>query len=384
MMLAGLDAPLARWRLSHCATWRCRVHCTWRRWTGRQAPNRTWPIAARDALIGLGPAFVKIGQILSVRADLVPDELAQALRSLQSDVPAVSFEQARQVIADELEEPIDEFFTEIDEVPLAAGSIAQVHLATLPDGRRVAVKAKRPGIDHVVRLDLEVLRWLAQTAENRSAAARAFRPLAAAGELQRYTLRELDFRQEASVARRLRAHHASDERVRIPEIHYASDGLIVMEYIESFPADDRAAYGRLGLDPHDLLDIGIEAVIAEIFDLGLFHADPHPGNLHVTDAGELVLLDFGFFGELDDRTRRRCALAMWALVRGDIELASLHLVQIARLTPQSDVLGFRNAVEDKYRTWRKSKALDYGIGRLIFDSMSLAARHSLELPSDAM
>ena len=384
LMSAGLDAPIARLRLSHCGTLSCRAHCTWERWRGRASVESAWPDALRDALVELGPAFVKIGQVFSVRADLVPPKLAVALRSLQSDVPGVDPEDILGVAADELDQPLEEFFGAVDRSPLAVGSIAQVHRATLKDGREVVLKVKRPGLERIVRLDLEVLRWLAGAAERRSRVARGYRLVAAAEELRHYTLRELDFRQEAMAARRLRVHHASDERVRIPEIHYASESLIVMEYIESFEADARATYALHGLEPRDLLHVGIEAVISEIFELGVFHADPHPGNLHVTSAGELVLLDFGIFGELDEQTRRRCALTMWALVRGDVELAALHLVQLAQTSAQSDVVGFRNAVQEKYVTWRKSKALDYGLGRLVFDSMTLAARYGLDLPSDTI
>lgn len=384
MMMVGLDRPLARMQISDCATWRCRRHCTWRRWTGRAVADHDWPDALREALIKLGPAFVKVGQLLSVRTDLVPPSVAAALHSLQSEVPPVGFDEIKMAIETELGAPIDSWFQDLNVEPIAAGSVAQVHFAHLLDGTAVALKVKRPGIDEVMALDLDVMVWLAGLVETRSKAMRSYRPLTAAKELRRYTLRELDFRREADTATRIRAHHGTDSRVLIPEIHFASRSLIVMDYIDGFPADDRDAYPKHGLDPHDLLHVGIAAVITQIFDLGVFHADPHPGNLHVTPNGDLVMLDFGIFGELDERTRRRCGLAMWALVRGDVELASMQLTRMARIRPDGDVAAFRAAVEDKYRLWRESKVSDYGLGRLVFDAMSLAGRHGLELPSDAI
>jgi len=386
LMMAGLDTPLARMRVTHCATWRCRAHCTWRRWTGKASTGRSWPVALRDTMIRLGPAFVKIGQILSVRTDLVPAAMAETLHSLQSDVPPVPYEWLRPVLEEELGEPVGGWLARLDERPLAAGSVAQVHVGWLADGRKVAVKVKRPGIDPIMRLDLAVLRWLAAQAERHWPASRPYRPVAAAEELERYTLRELDFRQEADVARRLGARHAAmpESRIRIPTIHRSTDSLIVMEFIEGFPADRRDAYAEHGLDPHEVLQVGIDAVITQIFDFGLFHADPHPGNLHISPDGQLVMLDFGIFGEVDARLARSCALVMWALTRGDTALASLHLVRLADIQPGADVPGFRRAVEARYRAWRKARVRDYGLGRLVFDELTLGARYGLEFPSDAI
>ncbi|MCB9685996.1 MAG: AarF/ABC1/UbiB kinase family protein [Alphaproteobacteria bacterium] len=383
-MLEGLHVPAARMRITHCATLRCRAHCTWARWTGRRVSEHPWPVGVRMALTRLGPAFVKIGQILSVRTDLVPAELARELHSLQSDVPPVPFDQIRETVEREMGMPLDQAFARFDVEPLAAGSVAQVHVGELPTGEKVAVKVKRPQIDHIVDEDLEILVWLAERMERFLPAARPYRPVAAARELAEYTRRELDFRNEAQVGREVGRRFESWDGVRVPKVHHGSRDLIVMDFVEGFPMDDVEALERHGIDPHALMQRGLEAVLAQIFDFGLFHADPHPGNLHVTPTGEIVLLDFGIFGRVDDRMRRDCALLMWALGRGDVDLASYFLLRMARVEPGADVAAFREAVEARYRAWHGKSVAEYGFAKLVYEELTIGARYGLVFPSDTV
>ena len=384
LMFEGLHVPLARMRVARCASWSCRARCTWARWTGRRISEHPWPVAVRLALTRLGPAFVKLGQILSVRTDLVPEALAVELHRLQSDVPPVPFSQIRETVEASLGQPLDQAFSRFDEAPLAAGSVAQVHTAWLADGSKVAVKVKRPGIDVVVAEDLAIAVWLAEAAERHWAAAKPYRPAAAARELQRYTLAELDFRNEARVAREIGQRFASWERVRVPEVHEATRDVLVMAFVDGFPLDDVDQLDAAGIDRHEMVRLVMEAVLAQIFDFGLFHADPHPGNLHATADGELVLLDFGIFGALTERMQRDSALLMWALSRGDTELASAFLLRMAQLEPDADVPAFRRAVEARYRDWQGRSVSEYGFARLLYDELTLGARHGVIFPSDAV
>lgn len=383
-MLEGLHVPAARMRISSCASLSCRLHCTWARWTGRRVSDHPWPVGVRIALTRLGPAFVKIGQILSVRTDLIPAELAEELHHLQSEVPPVPTEQIRATIERELETPIDGVFTHFEPEPLAAGSVAQVHRAQLASGEQVAVKVKRPGIDAIVEEDLGILLWLAEQMERHWPATRSYRPVAAARELAEYTRRELDFRIEARVAREVGARFADWPDVRVPTMHRETRDVIVMDFVEGFPMDDVQALEQHGIDRRALMRRGTEAVLAQIFDFGLFHADPHPGNLHVTPKGEIVLLDFGIFGRLNDRMRRQCALLLWALGRGDVDLASYFLLRMARLEPNADVAGFRDAVEARYRAWHGKSVAEYGFAKLVYEELSIGARHGVIFPSDTV
>ena len=373
---------MARMKVSSCATWRCRMHCTWARWTGRKVSEHPWPVAVREALIKLGPAFVKIGQILSVRTDLIPPELAEALHTLQSDVPPVPEAAIRAMVEAALGRPIEVAFEHFEVSPLAAGSVAQVHRARLPDGSEVVVKVKRPGIDAVVEEDLSILVWLAEQMQRRLPAARPYRPVAAAEELRRYTLQELDFRNEARVAQEVGERFLAWEKVRVPQVYEAAADVIIMDYVEGFPMDDVVALEAHGVDRKALIRLGVEAVLAQIFDFGLFHADPHPGNLHVTPGGDLVLLDFGIFGRLGDREKRECALLMWTLAQGDMELASYFLLRMARLEPGADVGAFREAVEGRYRAWQGRSVSEYGFARLVYEEFTLGARYGVVFPPE--
>lgn len=380
-MLEGLDVPMARMRLARCATWRCRAHCTWARWTGHHGPQKRWTHAVRDALVKLGPVFVKTGQILSVRSDLIPPELAEVLRGLQSNVPAVPFEAVRPTLEAELG-PLEAKFKRLDEKPLAAASIAQVYEGELQTGQRVAVKVKRPGIDAVVKQDLDLIVWMAERLEKYVPESRAHHPVNAANELRRYTLQELDFRTEASVSTRVREAMLAGGELKVPEIFHASPNVIVMEFVDSFAADDLEAMDRHGVDRRAVVRTAVQVITKQIFEVGVFHADPHPGNLHVTPAGDFVMLDFGIFGQLDDRLRRMSALMMWTAGRGDTELTSLFMLRIATLEADADVGAFRRGIEDCYRAWLGKSIREYGFGKLVFEQMSVAARHGVRMPPD--
>ncbi len=382
LMMQGFEVPLARMRLTHCATLRCRLHCTWARITGRKVSEHPWPVAVREALIRLGPAFVKIGQILSVRSDLIPPKLVAALHSLQSAVPPVPLPSVLEAVEEALGQPASEYFARFDPEPLAAGSVAQVHRATLTDGTDVVVKIKREGIDALVAQDLEILVWLADRLERHVPESRRYRPRRATEELRRYTLLELDFRNEARVAAEVGARFSTWPRVEVPEVFAATRDVIVMAWVEGFPIDDLDALVANDIDPSELMRLGTEATLAQIFEFGLFHGDPHPGNLHVTPDGRIALLDFGIFGRIDPRLRRDCAMLMWCLAEGDTEQAATWLLHMADLEPGADPGAFRTEVERCFRAWRGRSVDEYGFGRLLYDELTIGARHGVIFPPD--
>lgn len=360
----------------------------WRHWPraavervfGPIEPETDWPTALREALVELGPAFVKVGQLLSVRSDLVPSELALALRSLRSDVPPVPFSELAPTLEAALGAPIEQVFSRFEPVPIAAASIAQVHDAVLPDGTRVAVKIKRPGIDAVIERDLEVLVWLAERLERHMPRTRSYRPVAAARELAVYTRRELDFRNEGRVAARLGEHFVTWFHVAIPRIHHSSRHVLVMDHLEGAALDDLAAIEAWGLDRMSLLRTTVECMLEQILGLGLFHADPHPGNLRIAPDGRLILLDFGIFGELDSLTRHLLMLAQLCMSRGEFDASVRYMLRLASLEAGADPLSYRHAVGDRYRAWRSSTVGEYGFARLIYDVVNLGARHGVVFP----
>ncbi|WP_404482231.1 ABC1 kinase family protein [Novosphingobium sp. BL-52-GroH] len=267
------------------------------------------PTRTRRALEALGPTYVKLGQILATRRDMLGDEWIAAFEQLQSDAPRLPFEALRPAVEAALGEPPETAFARFDTEPLAAASIAQVHRATLHDGTDVVVKIRRPGIRAGMEADLRLLRHLAALAEARSVAVRRMMPAAMIDQLGREILDELDFTNEGRNADLLRADLAPMARVVVPAIHWScsGEGLLVMDYVAGVPPRDPAALRENGIDPGAIADLGAQLVLEMVLVNGRFHADPHPGNLLCLppvvpgEGDRLALLDLGSVGFVSPR-----------------------------------------------------------------------------------
>jgi ubiquinone biosynthesis protein len=261
-------------------------------------PNRT-----RGALEQLGPTYIKLGQILATRRDLLNDEWTAAFEQLQSGAPQLPFSALEAQVEASLGEPVDSAFAYFDTTPLAAASIAQVHRARLASGREVVVKIRRPAIRPRMEADLRLLRHLAGLAEANSAEARRFRPQALVDQLARDILDELDFTREGRNADLIRADHADDGRIIVPTIHwqYSSEDLLVMDYIDGIAPRDPAVLRAHGIDPAAIAELGAELVMSMVLIHGRFHGDPHPGNLLCLAGNKLALLDLGSVGLVSSR-----------------------------------------------------------------------------------
>src|SRR5690606_29176016 len=228
-------------------------------------PEQTRGARLRAALEALGPTFVKLGQILSTRPDIVPEDVVEELSLLQDHVPAVPVDQVIPVVEAELGRPLSEAFASFDPEPLAAASIGQVHRATLPDGTGVAVKVRRPGVEEVVETDLEILQDLARLIEERWRPER-ISPVAFVDEVARVLRREMDYRLEAGNIQRFRRAWAGDPRVRIPRVYWdlTTSRVLVMEYLSGVKVDDRAGLERLGVDPRQIARLGAEIFLQQV------------------------------------------------------------------------------------------------------------------------
>lgn len=282
--------------------------------TGQSLPQRT-----RLALEELGPTFVKLGQILATRSDLLGPEWTEELERLHSSAPTLPFDALRPDVEAALGEAPEEAFAAFDTAPLAAASIAQVHRATLRDGRAVVLKIRRPGIRARMEADLRLIRHLAAMAESASAEARRFAPQALVEQLATAILEELDFTGEGRNADRLRADFAGDPRVVIPRIHWewTSESLLVMDYVEGVQPRGAAALEAAGIDPAAIAGIGADLVLDMILIHGRFHGDPHPGNLLCLPGNRLALLDLGMIGHVSPRRREELLGFVQAISAGD-------------------------------------------------------------------
>jgi ubiquinone biosynthesis protein len=383
---SGFSWLLAAVGLRSCVNLGCRTLCAIRL---RQCHHHVdmgvpLPVRMRYVLEALGPTFVKVGQMLAMRPDYVPLAYAEALRPLQDHVEPFGAEAARTVIEAELGHPLGELFATFEADPFAAASLSQVHRATLPDGRRVAVKVQRPGVAETMREDLDLLAILARRLERRAPQALGFRPTAMIAELSDTTARELDFRQEARTCTRVGQDFADRDDIVIPWIDpdRTTARVLTMQLIDGVSPAPGDSLRRLGFDVERLLHTGAEAMLNQLFTFGLFHADPHPGNLLFLPGDRVAFLDFGIFGRLRPRDRRQLAIMMWALLQGDYDAVAGQLLRFATLGADADPQAFRDALQDVVADW--DTGADPPIAHLLLRELGLGARFGILFPRDLM
>ena len=374
--------------LSACVSWRCRLHCTFGLDQCEHHVGMDQPLPDRltQVLERLGPTFVKAGQMLALRPDYIPLEYAQALRRLHADVRPFDSGEAVATVEREFGARVEDLFASFDGQPFAAASLSQVHLALLPDGQRVAVKVQRPGVESQVAQDIALMRSLAARMERRKPTDWAVRPVAAVEEFARYTIRELDFRVEGRTCERVRDGFRDEPDVVIPRVHWTltSRHVLTTDFVEGVhpqPAEDLI---RLGIDPGKVLSTGARAMVKQIFEHGLFHADPHPGNVLLLADNKVCFLDFGMFGQLDSRDRRRMALLVWTLVNGDFDAVGDQLLGMSATTPQADPEGFRLALGEVVADWFTGPAATGSIAHVLLRELALGAQHGIVFPRQLM
>lgn len=277
------------------------------------------------ALNEAGPSFIKLGQAMSTRSDILGEALSEDLASLQDDLPAFPAAEARASIEDELGAPVDELFAAFDDTPVAAASIAQVHFAETHDGREVAVKVLRPGIEQAFHRDVDLLRWIAEIAEKTQPQLRRLKPLASIETLADTVELEMDLRFEAAACAELRENFAGDPNFKVPEVDWqltARRVLTTERLIDGIPLDDRDAIVDAGLDPVEVLTKAASASFRQVFRDGFFHADTHPGNMFALPDGRVAVVDFGIMGRLDLKNRRAIAEMLVAFLQRDYRRAA--------------------------------------------------------------
>jgi ubiquinone biosynthesis protein len=345
---------------------------------GSRPASREGAVRLREALEELGTTFVKLGQLLSSRPDLLPDVYLAELTRLVDDVPALPFEPLRQVIDEEIGL---EHFAKIDPNPLASASIAQIHAALLANGRDVVVKVRRPGIEQQVEVDLDLLRTTTAAAERRSDTARLLQVRALADELEFHLRDELDFREEANNARLIAAMlEEFREEIVVPRViePYVSERVLVLERLDGVHVGERTLPRRRS---QELARSFFRAYIRQVTVEGLYHADPHRGNVVVLEDDRLALLDYGLLGRLDEDTRTVLALLLLAIAQNRADDVADLILALSLTTAESDQAGF---LQDLRRTlpryhWRPLAGIRTGEG--LADLQRLCVAHGIALPT---
>ena len=337
----------------------------------------------RRVLEDLGPIFVKFGQLLSTRRDLLPEDITAELARLQDRVPAFPGEHARGIIEEAFDLPVAEVFAEFEPVPLASASIAQVHAATLKDGRKVVVKVVRPDIEDRIRRDLGLMHILADMAEKYWSGARRLRPSNVVEEFEKTILDELDLLREAANASQLRRNFLDSDVLYVPQVEWdlTRRNVMVMERISGIPISDTDALRAAGIDLKRLGEAGVELFFTQVLRDNFFHADLHPGNLFVSPGPEgqpvIMVVDFGIMGSLSVHDQRYLAENFMAFFNKDYQrVAALH-VESGWVPPETRVDEFEFAIRSVCEPLVDRPLRDISFGLLLLRLIQTARRFNM-------
>ena len=338
----------------------------------------------RMAMEELGPTFIKMGQILSTRPDLLPVEFIQELGKLQDHVPPFEYAQVKDIIERELGVPLGQLFKDFEETPLASASIGQVHRARLVEGDGVVVKVQRPGIRKTIEVDLEIMLHLATLMERHLKAMEIHRPTRIVEEFARTLEKELDYTIEAAHTERFAMQFIGDTTVYVPKIYReaTTSRVLTMEYVSGIKASEIDHLDEAGYDRREIARRGFDLIMKQVFVHGFFHADPHPGNIFILPGNVICYLDFGMMGRIGRKSREHFADLIMNIVRRDEVKVTDALVRltISDEEPNHNALERDVAEFIDQHFYRPLKELD--LGKLLHQLLEMAARHRLTVPPD--
>jgi len=337
----------------------------------------------RDALAELGPTFIKLGQVLSTRPDLVPPAFEAALSALQDSAPPVAIGAIRASLREALGREVEVAYSSFDDAPLAAASIGQVHAALLPNGRDVVVKVRRPAIVETVELDLAILGRLARLVAALPGPLRRIDVVGFVAEFGTTTRRELDYLAEGGNADRIRPRVAALD-IHVPEViwSHTRTSVLTLERIYGAKIDDLATLETMGIDPRAIAREFAEAYLSMVFVEGFFHADPHPGNLFVEADGRVAMVDFGMVGTVSAEVRHALVEILVALSIQDVSRSSRALHDLGVVPADVDEVQFSLELARLATTTVEAELGELRFGPLLHDLMRVSRRHHLRLPRE--
>ncbi len=340
-----------------------------------------YPVRMRQALEDLGPIFVKFGQILSTRRDLLPDDIADELARLQDAVPPFSGAQARKLIEKSYGHPIEDVLDGFEETPMASASIAQVHAARLKDGRKVVVKVLRPDIERIIRRDVGLLYIIAGLANRYWKDGKRLRPIEVVRDYEKTILDELDLQREAANAAQLRRNWEGSDILFVPEVHWelTRKNVLVLERIHGTPVSDVASLKAQGISMKQLGEQGVEIFFTQVFRDNFFHADMHPGNIFVEPSGRYIAVDFGIVGSLTTEDQRYLAENLLAFFNRDYHrVAELH-VESEWVPKETRVDEFEAAIRAVCEPIFNKPLSEISFGHFLLNLFQTARRFDMEV-----
>ena len=338
----------------------------------------------RKVIEELGPTYIKIGQIASTRADIIPEDILRELENLQDNVPSFSFEEVALIIEQELGASIKDIFASFDEKAIAAASIGQVHHAQLRTGEWVAVKVQRPNIKALIETDLEILLDLATLAEHRMPRMERLQLRDVVEEFAKSLRNELDYTIEARNAERIAKQFKKDPMIHIPAIYwdYSTRTVLTMEFVEGLKLNQFDMLEKQGYDQKVISEQLVEAIFHQVLIEGFFHADPHPGNIFLLDNGVISLIDFGMVGRLTQDMKHNFASMVIAMMRQNTDGMIQALLRIGIVPDDVNLSLLTNEVDELREKYLDVPMSQISLGEAISDLFKIAFRHQIRIPSD--
>jgi ubiquinone biosynthesis protein len=344
--------------------------------------QQPFPVQLRLRLEKLGPTYIKLGQILSLREDLLPKPVTDELKHLLDRLPVVSFDRYVELLEKDLQRPLDSIFLWIDPMPLGSASLAQIHRARLISRDNVVLKVLKPGVAITIERDVKLLRFFGRILQ---ILIPRYQPRRLIDEFCRYTLREVDLRNEADNIEVFTANFRDEPDVSFPKVYrqFSSRNLLCMEYFEGVKPDALALEKLTSAERKRVIDLGVGAVIRMIFRDGFFHADLHPANLIIFPDASVGFIDLGMVGRFDRDMQKRMFYYFYSLVVGDAAGAARYLASLTIPGRKSNVDGFRRSLEELYERWLRSPNFyEFSLAQVILRSISLAAEYRIQYPGE--
>ncbi len=339
-------------------------------------------VRLRGAFEELGPTFVKFGQLLSLRPDLVPPEYVEEFEKTQDEVAQFPFSIAKKTIEKELKQPINKIFTSFDKKPIASASIAQVYKAKL-NGQTVAVKVQRPNIGDIMQSDIEIMYKLVDLLEHHVPELKDYDFGEVVHEFEKWTLKELNFHIEAMYAKKIANNFKGSKILKVPKIYddFTTSRVLVMEFLDGIPLHNVEELKKKKINIKKVVRNGYFIALKQVFIDGFFHADPHPGNILVLPGGKIGLIDFGILGHFDKKLKRAALELLRAFIANDTDKV---IKVIIKMNPQSDINedAFHEDVRDIFEQLQSTSMEDLRIGSLIKETLVKAYEHHIKIPPD--
>lgn len=334
----------------------------------------------------LGTTFIKLGQVMATRPDLIPMSLVFELKKLHDDVPPFPFADVLKIIKEELSEETFKRFHSIEEKPVAAASIAQVHRAKLRDGNNVVIKVQRPNLLQTVRTDLEILKGLAKLLNERIPEIRRFNPVGVVDEFSRSLFREMDFKNELYNLQRYANNFKDEPLIYIskPYPELSTDKIITMEDVRGAKITDRDEIEKMGVDLLSIARLGMRVSLRSIFEFGFFHADPHPGNFFIRQDGSIALVDFGMMGSMESQRIDDLLRFLVAILLNDVEAMVNLFLDLDIISDDTDIRLMKSEIREILEKYQHRTIGEIDVSSFITEVFEVVVKHNVKLPSDLL